>query len=104
MDTVLVINAGSSSVKFQVFRTDEGGLTRLIKGQMDGIGTRPRLRAEADDRPLIDETYPLERVADVVAMALRLPFATCLMTANAGANTRSIRSAKRSTSAGALPV
>jgi acetate kinase len=67
MDSVLVVNAGSSSVKFQVFRTDAGGLTRLIKGQMDGIGTRPRLRAEADGRPLIDETYPPERVADVPA-------------------------------------
>ncbi len=67
METVLVINAGSSSVKFQVFRNDAGGLTRLIKGQMDGIGARPRLRAEADDRSLIDETYPAERVADVPA-------------------------------------
>ena len=43
MDTILVVNAGSSSVKFQVFGTDEGsGLKRLIKGQIDGITTRPR--------------------------------------------------------------
>ena len=46
MDTILVVNAGSSSVKFQVFRISEReDLTRLIKGQMDGIGVRPRLRA-----------------------------------------------------------
>ena len=44
MDTILVVNAGSSSVKFQVFAADgDGGLRRLIKGQMDGIGTRPHL-------------------------------------------------------------
>jgi acetate kinase len=45
MDTILVVNAGSSSVKFQIFAIDRGyGLPRQIKGQMDGIGTRPRLR------------------------------------------------------------
>jgi acetate kinase len=67
MDTILVVNAGSSSVKFQVFRADrERGLKRLIKGQMDGIGTRPRLRAtDADETVLIDETHPPERVPDV---------------------------------------
>jgi len=46
MDTILVVNAGSSSVKFQVFAVDgDGRLRRQIKGQMDGIGSRPRLRA-----------------------------------------------------------
>jgi hypothetical protein len=35
MDTILVVNAGSSSVKFQVFSVKgEGKLQRLIKGQM----------------------------------------------------------------------
>jgi acetate kinase len=69
MDTILVVNAGSSSVKFQVFAIDgKGGLERLIKGQVDGIGTRPRLRAAAaDQKPLIDEAYAPERVADVPA-------------------------------------
>ena len=67
MDTILVVNAGSSSVKFQVFATDGGrDLTRLIKGQMDGIGARPRLRATAADGTiLIDQSYAAERVADV---------------------------------------
>jgi acetate kinase len=69
MDTILVVNAGSSSVKFQVFAIDgERDLRRLIKGQMDGIGTRPRLRAAAaDGSVLIDEAYIRERVADVAA-------------------------------------
>jgi acetate kinase len=67
MDMILVVNAGSSSVKFQVFETDgEHSLKRLIKGQMDGIGTRPHLRAKsADATSLVDQTYPLDKVSDV---------------------------------------
>jgi acetate kinase len=67
MDTILVVNAGSSSLKFQVFATDRARrLDRLVKGQMDGIGTRPRLRAEAaDKKPLIDQTYAPDKVADL---------------------------------------
>ena len=69
VDTILVVNAGSSSVKFQVFGADrERAPKRLIKGQMDGIGTRPRLRAEAADKtPLIDQSYAAEEVSDVPA-------------------------------------
>ena len=49
MDTILVVNAGSSSVKFQVFGTEErSGLTRLIKGQMDGIGATARRSRRRD--------------------------------------------------------
>lgn len=67
MDSILVVNAGSSSVKFQVFETDgKSSLKRLIKGQMDGIGTRPRLRAQAaDNTALIDQVYGLDVVSDV---------------------------------------
>ena len=73
MDTILVVNAGSSSVKFQVFAVDtEGRLRREIKGQMDGIGTRPRLRASgATGEKLADRAYPIENVQDVPA-ALRV--------------------------------
>jgi acetate kinase len=69
MDTILVVNAGSSSVKFQIFSVEgEGKLRRLIKGQMDGIGSRPRLRASgADGDPLADRAYPIESVPDVPA-------------------------------------
>src|SRR4051812_30309751 len=69
MDTILVVNAGSSSVKFQVFAVEnDGGLRRQIKGQMDGIGTRPRLRASGPSGdPLADRAYPIEAVADVPA-------------------------------------
>jgi acetate kinase len=73
MDTILTVNAGSSSVKFVVFavHASSGGLDRRIKGQMDGIGTKPRLRAAGPDgAPLVDQAFPSADVADVAA-ALR---------------------------------
>ena len=69
MDTILVANAGSSSVKFQVFGIgQDGSLKRQIKGQIDGVGSRPRLRATgADGSVLIDRSYENEAVRDVAA-------------------------------------
>ena len=69
MDTILVVNGGSSSVKFQVFAVDgNGGLRRQVKGQMDGIGSRPRLRATgAAGDALADRCYPIDAVPDVPA-------------------------------------
>lgn len=69
MDTILVVNAGSSSVKFQIFSVEgEGNLQRRIKGQIDGIGSRPRLRANGQNGdPMADRAYPIEAVADVPA-------------------------------------
>src|SRR5580700_11331407 len=73
MDTILIVNAGSSSVKFQVFAVDgDGRLRRQIKGQMDGIGSLPRLRASgASGEKLAERAYPIEAVGDVPA-ALRV--------------------------------
>ena len=69
METILTINAGSSSLKFQVFATDGSKeLRRLIKAQMDGVGTRPRLYAQGAERNvLIDQSYSPNDVADVPA-------------------------------------
>jgi acetate kinase len=69
MDTVLVVNAGSSSVKFQIFAIDRSSeLHRQLKGQMDGIGSRPRLRAnDAEGNRVADRAYPIESVRDVPA-------------------------------------
>jgi acetate kinase len=69
MDTILVVNAGSSSVKFQIFAVDsEGRPGRQIRGQVDGIGSRPRLRAtDATGEKLTDRVFPIENVRDVPA-------------------------------------
>jgi acetate kinase len=67
MDTILTINAGSSSLKFQIFETDgTSALMRRLKGQIDGIGVEPRLRAKAaDDTPLADQSYTAREISDV---------------------------------------
>src|SRR5215472_17080073 len=45
-DYALVLNAGSSSVKFCVFQRPKGESWRLeARGQIEGIGTSPRLSA-----------------------------------------------------------
>jgi acetate kinase len=69
MDTILTVNAGSSSLKFQIFETDsKQGLTRLLKGQLDGIGVRPRMRANAADKtPLVDQFYAASEISDLPA-------------------------------------
>jgi len=69
MDNILVVNAGSSSVKFQIFGVPASGEPqRIIKGQLDGIGTRPRLCAEAQNgAPPVDKSYAPNEIADVPA-------------------------------------
>ena len=69
MDSILVVNAGSSSVKFEVFAVDgRAKLARKIKGQIDGIGTRPRLRARgANGTSLLDREYDAAAIPDVPA-------------------------------------
>jgi acetate kinase len=43
--SILVVNAGSSSLKFSLFRLDGGeDLQLAVRGQVDGIGTRPALK------------------------------------------------------------
>ena len=68
-DSILVVNAGSSSIKFQLFSVGDGDrLERRMKGQMDGIGSRPRLLAKGDDgKSLVDRTWRVDEVSGVSA-------------------------------------
>jgi acetate kinase len=63
-DSIFVVNAGSSSIKFQLFAADGGdGLERRMKGQIDGIGSRPRLVAKGDSgKSLVDQTWRADEV------------------------------------------
>lgn len=72
MDVVLVVNAGSSSLKFQIFGIDGGRLDRRVRGQIDGVGVRPRLRAASDEAVLIDQAYAPADVADLPAAIARM--------------------------------
>jgi acetate kinase len=69
MDTILVANAGSSSVKFQVFEIGQGGkLNRQLKGKVEGVGTKPGLRAtDAGGKVLIDRPFSNDTVPDLPA-------------------------------------
>jgi acetate kinase len=68
MDAILVVNAGSSSLKFQVFGIENAKLVRQVRGQIGGIGTRPRLQAKgADGKVLVDQSYAAETVRDLPA-------------------------------------
>jgi acetate kinase len=62
-DAVLTINAGSSSLKFSVYRIAERDELELsAKGQAEGIGTAPHLTAEdADGRVLVDRRWSDDR-------------------------------------------
>ena len=67
-ETILVVNAGSSSIKFQLF--DVGAydqLKRRLRGQIEGVGTRPRLVANVKGEALVEETWPKADVSDVPA-------------------------------------
>lgn len=69
MATILVINAGSSSLKLSLFEVaGDRALRVAAKGQMDGIGTQPRLRArDAQGVVLADEKYSAADVPDAGA-------------------------------------
>src|SRR5579862_9538305 len=67
MDTILIINAGSSSIKFELFEV--AGLQRRFRGQLDGIATpHPHLTARDNEgKSVADRTYDASRVPDARA-------------------------------------
>ena len=68
MDAILVANAGSSSLKFQIFAVAGDKIERRVRGQVDGIGVRPRLRAaDGDGATLVDRSYEPAEVHDLPA-------------------------------------
>lgn len=73
-DTVLCLNTGSSSIKFELFEVmprDE--LQLAFRGQFEGIGVRPHLTAKRDsDVQLTDQIYPAQEVPNVTAAMPKL--------------------------------
>ncbi len=45
-DAILVLNAGSSSVKFSVFLAQDGALEPMLRGQIESLFTKPRFEAK----------------------------------------------------------
>ena len=57
-EAVLVINAGSSSIKFELFDVDSrGGLSSTASGQVEGIGTQPHLFAKGRSGEILADRY-----------------------------------------------
>lgn len=68
MEALLVINAGSSSLKFQIFGIATAGLERQVRAKLDGIATQPRLKATAADATeLINRRLDATAVPDLPA-------------------------------------
>ena len=54
-DAIVVINSGSTSVKFAGYQHDSGdGLSLVYRGQVQGIGSHPSFVAKAADGKPID--------------------------------------------------
>jgi acetate kinase len=80
-DYALVLNAGSSSLKFCVYQRPAGEGWRLaVRGQIEGIGTAPRLRVkDGEDKDVADERVDTwvrdgRDAVDVLAVWLRTNF------------------------------
>ncbi|ALG71882.1 acetate kinase [Azospirillum thiophilum] len=69
-NAILVINAGSSSLKFSVFRDHGGGDPVVtLNGQISGIGTQPVFEAkDAQRRPLAGKSWEAEERSDRKAL------------------------------------
>jgi acetate kinase len=68
-DTILVVNAGSSSIKFQLFDVGSGiGLVRRLRGQIEGIGVKPHLIVrDARGTVVVDEACAAAEIKDAPA-------------------------------------
>jgi acetate kinase len=73
-ETILVVNSGSSSIKFQLFGVElDDQLERRLKGQIEGIGASPRLFGEGmKGETLIDKTWPAAEVGTLPAALEKL--------------------------------
>jgi len=69
--SLITLNAGSSSVKFAVFKTDDGEPEAVYRGQVAGIGRDGRFEvAQADGACVVDETLDAPDHAAAIARIL----------------------------------
>lgn len=59
---ILTINAGSSSIKFALFHGEDP--QELMRGQVEGLGASPRIKATAGNDVLTDRALTSEQAAD----------------------------------------
>jgi acetate kinase len=74
MQQILTLNAGSSSIKFALFENGSG-LNECLRGQVEGLGTRPRLQAETAGKRIVDQPLDVAEADDhAAALAVVLRF------------------------------
>jgi len=72
--SILVVNAGSSSLKFSLFRPGAAAPLQLaLRGQIDGIGSRPHLKVQDEARSTLVErdlaVAEVHEVGDAITFA-----------------------------------
>jgi len=73
-DAIVVLNAGSSSIKFCTFRRRDGGLERELRGQVSGLGTAPRLSARCGAEVVVDRVLGAPAANHAEALGILLDF------------------------------
>jgi acetate kinase len=73
-EVVLVLNAGSSSVKFCAFARSRTGLERELRGQVSGIGTAPHLAARSRVDLVADRSLGGDALSHADALGILLDF------------------------------
>lgn len=61
MDVILVVNSGSSSLKFSLFSIEDKANQPLLTGRVSGIGVQPKLTAKMAAETL-ENQYPFEEI------------------------------------------
>jgi len=73
-EAIVVLNAGSSSIKFCTFRRDADGLERELRGQVAGLGTRPRLAVKRGTDVVVDRELSAGSMTHADALGVLLDF------------------------------
>ncbi len=74
--SILVLNCGSSSLKFQIIVTDTDAIAndsdqRLVKGEVERIGSQSLIKYEVPDQPTIKKTDPISNYQAAIELVLR---------------------------------
>jgi acetate kinase len=73
-EAIVVLNAGSSSIKFCTFRRDGATLERELRGQVAGLGTEPRLTAKRGKDVVMESNLPMRAATHADALGVLLDF------------------------------
>jgi acetate kinase len=73
-EAIVVLNAGSSSIKFCTFRREGATLEREVRGQVSGLGTAPRLVAKRGTDVVVEGELPPGAATHADALGVLLEF------------------------------